>query len=208
MSLLDRAAILKFHRDRIGDFGSGSVEALGWRNLHTQTTRFEALVRIGDLAGRTVLDVGCGHGDLRGFLRANGHDVEYLGLDHLPELLDVAVERYGDWLRTRFLLGDFSSADLPRTDYVLCSGALSYRQRDPDFIPRVIEKLFRTCRLGLGFNLLRSAAQADGILVAHEPARILEVCRRLTPDVTLSEGYLPDDFTVFLYRGQIRHQHL
>lgn len=204
MNLLDRAAILRFHQDRILAFGRGSVEALGWRNLHSQQQRFEALARIGDLTGRSVLDVGCGHGDLCGYLRAHGHDVEYLGLDHLPELLDVAVERYGNWPRTRFLLGDFTSAELPQADYVLCSGALSYRHRDADLIPQMLDKLFRACRLGVGFNLLSQVAQAEGILVAYDPRTTFELCRRLTLSVRLVEGYLPDDFTVFLDRSGSR----
>ena len=83
---------------------------------------------------------------------------------------------------------------------MLLSGALAYRSREPEFVFQMIAKLFAAARRGLGFNLLRRVDNEDGLLAAYEPAAIMEHCRRLTPEVVLSEGYLEHDFTVFMYR--------
>ncbi len=159
-------------------------------------------MEIADLNDHTVLDAGCGHGDLRAHLGGKFPRVQYTGLDHHAALLDVALEHYGEWPQTTFLFGDFSTATLPPSDYVLASGAISYRQQEPDAALQVISQWFAAARLGLGFNLLRRVDHTQGILTAYDPATILAHCRQLTPHVTLREGYLEDDFTVFLYRDR------
>lgn len=205
MTALDRAAIFDYHRVCLEAFGSGSSAALGWKTARSQTARFEVLAEIGDLDGRSVLDVGCGHGDLRGFLGERFPDVEYLGLEHFEPFLEVAAERYGQLPRTRFLLGDFTTAALPEVDYVLASGALGYRSEQPGFALTMIEKLYAACRVALGVNMLahlpdRPGGQ-EGVLVAHDRDAVVARCRQLAPRVTLRDGYFEEDFTVFLYRG-------
>ncbi|OYW78229.1 MAG: hypothetical protein B7Z37_00010 [Verrucomicrobia bacterium 12-59-8] len=162
--------------------------------------RFEVLAEIADLNGRSVLDAGCGHGDLCALLGEKYPQVHYLGIDHVQPFLEVATANYGDWPNTTFCLGDFTTAALPTMDYVFASGALSYRSRDPDFVFQMITKLFSTARLGFAFNLLRHVENPDSILAAYEPTAILDHCRRLTPNVVLREDYLEDDFTVLMYR--------
>jgi hypothetical protein len=63
----------------------------------------------------------------------------------------------------------------------------------------MIEKLFHTCRKGLGFNLLSNVDPPNGLLTAYKPDFILEYCRQLTPNVIFTDGYRPNDFTIFMY---------
>lgn len=200
MNPIDRATILSFHKERIRNFGRGSAEALGWKALESQHCRFEQLAQIGDLSDCSILDVGCGHGDMRAYFGEIYPRLRYAGIEQMRPFLEVAAERYGDQTDTTFYLGDFSTTSLPVFDYVLASGALGYRSRDPDFVFRMITRLFANCRLGFGFNMMRRVPQPDGILAAYDPDLIVAHCRGLTPSVVLHEGYLEDDFTVFMYR--------
>jgi SAM-dependent methyltransferase len=200
MEFVDRSVIYRYHQERIEMFGAGTTSALGWKAEENQTKRFEILSQIGDMNGLSVLDVGCGHGDLRGYLGKKYPGLRYAGLDQMEEFLDVATERYGDLPDTTFYLGDCWTADLPNMDYVLACGLLAYRNSKPDFIFRMIDKLFASCRLGLGFNLLKKVDQPGGLLVDYDPQAILNYCRELTPKVVLREGYADDDFTIFMYQ--------
>ncbi len=199
MDFIDRSVIYRYHKERIEMFGAGTTDALGWKKPENQRKRFEILSQIGDMNGLSVLDAGCGHGDLRGFLAEKYPGVRYAGIDQMEELLDIATERYGSLPGTTFYLGDCWTADLPNMDYVLASGLLAYRNSRQDFIFRMIDKLFATARLGLGFNLLKKVDDPGGLLVDYEPHVILNYCLQLTPKVALREGYADDDFTILMY---------
>jgi magnesium-protoporphyrin O-methyltransferase len=80
----------------------------------------EALAEAG-LAGRTVLDVGCGIGDLAMAMLARGA-ASATGFDLSPKAIEQAralAERRGLSERTTFEIGDGSTADLPSADVVV-----------------------------------------------------------------------------------------
>lgn len=200
MSLIDTVAIHKYHLDRIRRYGPDSSRSLGWKTPEGQEARFKVLCEIADLTDRSILDVGCGHGDLRAYIAEKFLRTRYLGIDQVESFLDIAIKKYGHLPETSFFHGDFSKAELPATDYILACGALSYRNSDPDFVFSTISKLFGTCRIGFGFNMLSKIESTDGILVAYEPRLILEHCRSLTTNVVFREGYYEEDFTVMVYK--------
>jgi SAM-dependent methyltransferase len=200
MNLSDTAGIILFHRARAQHFGNDTAQALGWTSAETQQARFEALAGIGNMQGKEVLDIGCGHGDLLALIRTKYGQLKYTGIDHAPAFIKIATERYGSIADTNFLLADFWSAPLPETDYVLASGALSYRHSDAEFVYKMIAKMFATCQLGLAFNLLSNTEREDGVLVAYNPQEILAYCKTLATRAELIEGYLTNDFTLYLYR--------
>ena len=199
MALLDTAGIFRFHKEQIKIYGAGTSEALGWENLEGQLQRFEILSGIGDLNHRSVLDAGCGHGDLRGYLQEKFPHVRYFGVEQMPELLDIASERYASLPETLFFQGDFTNAELPVTDYILLSGSLNYINSDPLFVLKTIEKLFNNCRIAFGFNLLSYADPAQGLIVSYKPAFIREYCERLSKQVHFFDHYKPNDYTIFMY---------
>ena len=76
-----RAALL--YRDGFG--------SLLWASPETQSIRFEAIERLADLGGKSVLDVGCGRADLYDFLHARGIQVaDYIGIEAVPALAEAA----------------------------------------------------------------------------------------------------------------------
>ncbi|WP_448699236.1 class I SAM-dependent methyltransferase [Mucilaginibacter sp. AW1-3] len=199
MSLIDWANIYRFNLFCLAEHGEGNTRSLGWRDDHSQLSRFAMLVGIGDMNGCSVLDVGCGHGDLRVYLDDKYPDINYTGIDQMEDFLTIAVKRYDDLPRTNFLYGDFCTVDLPKSDYVLASGSLNYYNNDPEFIYKIIAKLFNTCKIALGFNLLGDIAP-NGLLVAYDVDAITNYCRMLSSKVIVHQGYSDDDFTVWMYR--------
>lgn len=199
MDLLDQANIFRFHNNLISRFGSGTIEALGWNEPAGQQARFKVLSGIGQLDNYSVLDAGCGYGDLYECLIELYPQLRYYGVEQIPGILKEALDRYSHLPNTYFFEGDFSAADLPMVDYVIASGSLNYRNSDNLFVLKTIEKLFNTSRIGFGFNLLRTIEPPDGFLEAYNPVYITEFCRKLTSRVTLIEDYYETDYTVFMY---------
>src|SRR5476651_2597637 len=115
MNIVDKAIMNNYHEMRVKDFGAGTPEALGWLDKTSQSLRFFMLADIGDMNNRSVLDVGCGYGDLRGFLGTQYPFLHYTGIDQSESFLTLAAQRY-NLPNTTFLLGDFVNTDLPPAD--------------------------------------------------------------------------------------------
>src|SRR5689334_22773148 len=99
------------------------VRSVGWKSREDQTLRFKILREIGVRAGDSVCDVGCGFGDLQGYLVETVGPISYLGLDISAELVEIAKQRHPD---LRFVLGDILAETYTDTaDWHLLSGALS-----------------------------------------------------------------------------------
>jgi len=199
MNLIDSITLRHFHKTCIKIAGAGTVDALGWQNQNSQQVRFGMLAGMSDMGGCSVLDAGCGHGDLCVYLHNKYPHVQYTGIDIMQEFLAVAGERCAHLPNTSFIHGDFFTTALPAVDYVLASGSLSYRNTKPRFVFRAITKLFATSRVAFGFNLLRSVKGGPGLIATYQPAAIMQHCHTLTTKVALHQGYFNDDFTVWMY---------
>ena len=199
MNLLDTAAIFRFHQSLIHTNGEGSVAALGWKSLEAQQARYRVLSTIANLNDCSVMDAGCGHGDLRNYLGGIYPGLRYFGIEKIPALLNIAIERCCNLPETVFFEGDFSTAALPITDYIIACGSLSYRNSDDMYIFKMIEKLFAYCLKGFGFNLLSKTERPNEIITSYNPAIILDFCHKITSKVNFTEGYWENDFTVMMY---------
>lgn len=199
-SLEDSAKIFRYHRDLIKFHGTDSPYALGWRNDHDQLVRFEALIQIADLNGKSILDAGCGYADLYPYLKQRFPGMGYYcGVEQIPELVNEAIRRYANLPDTNFLPRSFLHGNLPVKDYVFASGSLNYGSANPGFVFDAISRLYNACSSGLAFNLLKFMP-ADGTLVAYEPEDILAYCHTLSHHVVFKDDYAPEDFTIFMYR--------
>ena len=198
--MLDKLYIQKFHEDKIEKYGSESAQSLAWFSEDDQIKRFEILAQIGDLNNCSVLDIGCGNGDLCYYLSQHFANVSYHGIDMISAFLDNAIEKNKDFPTATFYLGDFMQGTLPVVDYVLVSGSLNYKNSDPDFIFKAIAHLYADCNIALGFNLLSETINLDGILIAYQPSKIIAYCQTLSARVLLKEEYEENDFTVMMYK--------
>jgi len=202
MALKDIATIKAYHEERIARFGADASEALGWKACSKQPSRFLDFEQLGDFNGRSVLDIGCGHGDLIDFLSERTENFSYTGIDQAEEFLRIALQRHSKDSRARFLLGEFGSTVLPRSDFVICCGSLNYRNSDVGYLHRMIVRLFEASTIGTAISLLSKVDFPDGVLVSYTPEKVLDFCRQITPYCTLIESSKGDSFTLFLYHKE------
>jgi len=150
-----------------------------------------------------VLDVGCGFGDLYGFMKQQGIVTDYTGIDLSVELIEKGSELYPD---ANFFCGDlFDFKPAAQSfDYVVLSGALNEAMADiGKYSKQVIETMYQTCRKGLAFNLLNANDQQianSWSLKSFFPNEVLAFCRQLSSDCQLRDDYLSNDFTILMPR--------
>lgn len=166
-----------------------------------QRFRFQKLMDIADLRNRRILDLGCGIGDFYPHLIEKFGQLDYTGVDLVPEMVDFATKKYPG---ARFLCRDLFGDRLKETfDYVLISGVFNNALSDCDpFMRELLALAFQSCTLGLGFNFLsRHVNFTDPEMAYYDPAKVLEFCvQNLTRKVVLHHHYERVDVAVFAYR--------
>lgn len=198
MNIIEKARVQAFHRHRLPE---GGTHALGFREPKNQTLRFQKLIEWGDMSGLTIMDLGCGYGDLKPFLDQKFSEIYYLGVDFLPNFIEGANERYGHLANSQFICADFMTAGLPEVDIVLASGSLNYRSTNVLHPWQSISTMWNLARKGIAFNLLdKKHFLEDELLVGYDPHEVINFCRQLCANVTCIQDYLPDDFTVLMYK--------
>ncbi|MFZ6720359.1 class I SAM-dependent methyltransferase [Undibacterium sp. Ji49W] len=196
MKLLEKASVQAFHRHRLG---GSSLQALGFRGPESQTKRFETLCTWGDFSGCSILDLGCGYGDLKPFLDQRYNKLIYLGVDFLKEFVEAAQERLGHLPNTQFFQSDFLTTGLPEVDIVIASGSLNYRSENVLHPWQIISQMWKVAGKGVAFNLLDAEVFGqDEMLCGYIKDEVLTYCRKLDPQAELISGYLPDDFTILM----------
>jgi len=191
----------RWYEDKVRRYGFDH-RGLGFRNQSSQQKRFEALLALGDFDNRRLLDVGCGFGDFLQFLWDRGVRPIYTGLDICEPMAARGRERFAPE-QGRFITGDVleHQPDEPY-DFVVASGifgldATGARER----IRPTVERMFGWARVGAAANFLsrRSPTPAEA-RVYVDPSEMLQLGLALTPAARLDHGYLPNDFTLHLYK--------
>lgn len=202
MNLIERATVIHFHRHRIGQFGLDNVRALGWVSERSQASRFEAVAQAADFNGSSVLDLGCGTGDLKAFLDTRFAGVSYLGIDQVPEFVVQARARYASDPHAAFELGDFGSLMFPRVDHVVACGSLSYRSSSPHHVFGAIAKMFASAAQTVVFSVLDERHFPEHpLLVGHPVDEVMAFCQKLSPRVSLVRGAQPEAVTFVMGTG-------
>lgn len=205
LDLSSRRKLITLYERSLRQHGP-TVGALRWNSEHSQRTRFAVLLEAAGTSaweGASLADIGCGLGDLYGFLRDQGRHVDYVGYDIVPAMVAAASQKYPE---ARFSVRDILQEGLGRPfDYVMASGTFNLRVAQHDrFLRRMIAVMYEECRRAVAFNLLAlspfQAFPANDLYYEAEPEKILAYCRTLCDEVELREGYLAWDFTVFMYK--------
>ncbi len=98
---------------------------------NSQEVRFAAVWRLLTPVPESLLDLGCGFGDLLGFLRRKGWRGHYSGIDFMPDFIQAARQRYRDDPAAAFLQGHLLEANLLPKSFDACvSNGLCNNKRE------------------------------------------------------------------------------
>ncbi|MGF1746989.1 class I SAM-dependent methyltransferase [Vibrio minamisatsumaniensis] len=198
MHWLDRWKVYRYHRKQTDRSKGDKAKALGWTSEESQLCRFEVIARSADFEKRSVLDLGCGYGELFELLGSIYRIRSYTGVDLHAGFLKMAKQQYSQ-AGCQFLLGDMSKMPLEAHDVVIASGSLNYISRDPDYLTNMITRMFGLANQTVIFNLLNSKKYPSRhTLMSYHPRGVFRFCKTLCNDVTLIEGYADGDFTIVM----------
>ncbi len=184
------------------------AKSVQWSDKESQFKRFEALLQVENEIS-SIIDLGCGFGDLYEYLQLNNFNGKYLGLDNVDEFIDAAKERFSDGT-AEFKKFDINTSKIPKGyDYIILSGVFNNKfDGNRDFMINTINEMFKKCEKGIAFNAMSTYVdyQADDLYYTN-PLEIFDYCKlNLTRKVVLKHDYIvkkgsiPFEYTIFLYK--------
>jgi len=192
------------------------VKTLGWGSLEQQTVRFnEALNGIDFTNIKTVLDIGCGFGDLLAIMIHKGIQLnKYIGWDVNPDLIKEAKKIWeGIKVTNEFNVVNIAETNLESevADAGVMLGVLSLNLRGKydnyAYSELLIKKAFRCVKKLLVVDFLSEKITdtypREDFVFYHDPAQMLELAFTLTPNVLLKHNYQPipqKEFMLYLYK--------
>jgi len=185
----------------------------GWRDEAGKSKRLDIIARtvaqdtdyvIADSV--SLLDVGCGTGDLIGELDTFvPMPVNYVGIDCVPAMIGMAKDKWLDTRITapggrrlgakglahpRFIMDDFLTVPaFPDTyDYVVCSGAMNFLPEPVQF--RYVSKMCLVAKRMVALNAQKVSIQTAQVWAGYFGVKEFQI----------RVGYLPDDITVTFWK--------
>ena len=95
------------------------------QNLFYRRVHARLLKRVGAISPETILDVGCGTGELFDKTSKRWPNAHYVGLDLSAEMLAVGEEKYRGNARVSFLEGSAEDIELPDNSIGLLTNTIS-----------------------------------------------------------------------------------
>ena len=198
----DSRAAVERYRARFAQFAR-SPQTLGWRP-QTQEVRFAAFVAgFSIVTPESVLDIGCGFGDLLAFLRARGWAGDYLGVDIVPEFISEAQTHFAADSRAEFQCLDFmeNPGALIR-DAAFASGLLNHKRGDAHeaYMQRFIGAVAKSSRRYAAIDFISDTSdRRRDDLFYHKPGDVLQIGLKHTKRAELDHSYMPYEFMLKLW---------
>ena len=199
------------YQGRFNELGE-TPKALGWGGKEDQIERFEVMCQNADFSGKTVMDIGCGFADWYEFMKLKDVNCNYIGVDIIPEFLDICRRKYPDAI---FIEGNIMTEGdkLPKADIVITNGTLNFKQKDidnriytRDFISCAYEKANEMIIVDFLSTQLTSTYPREDSVYYHDPKEMLEIAFSFTDDIKLVHNYKPipqKEAMLFMYKKEV-----
>lgn len=185
---------------RLANTKSG-VSRVGWLDALQQGVQFEILLDLTISPTASILDVGCGTGDLLATLINNGFEGAYTGIDLHPPFIAEAQNRFAERPQTCFIAGDSTALDLAPHDFIFSSGLFDYAT--PDSLKRwqrIIQQLWPLANLALAWNGYYQQPANRRDMWAADLAAITDACQTLSNFWHLRADYAPSHYTATIFK--------
>ena len=202
MSSINYENINHFYSERYKANGY-SPKSLGW-DKGKQDIRFEILTSQYDFRGKSLLDIGCGCGDLAVFLDKRYASYHYTGIDLQACFIAEARKHHSQSYKCFEISDVLDFSPKESFDYAVASGTFNLALRGIDkyeYLNLVFAKTFKLCRDGFAFDFLSDKVdyQLEGNF-HYAPEKVLSIAYKYSRNVVLRNDYMPFEFALFLFK--------
>ena len=172
-----------------------------WKNRKSQYLRFLYLSKVIKKNNFSLIDFGCGDGEIVKYLNKNKIKVKsYYGYDISEEMIKVAKKKYISNNIKFFNTAKFKK----KSDYIISSGLFNVKLSNPNkswlkYILKNIDKMDKYSKKGFAFNILSAFShpkkRSDRLYYA-DPAKLFNYVKQINNNVTLYHDYHLYEFTI------------
>lgn len=195
--------VRRYYEDKLQTHGV-SPRGVDWKDAQSQELRFKQFLGLfPQNQPFGVLDFGCGYAAFLEYLRGQGIQCGYAGMDLSPAMIATATERHA--LDT---LASFRCDNrITPADFIVASGVFNVRQESSladwaRYIQDNLEAIAANARLGFGVNFLSSYSDLDkqrADLYYADPLRLFDWAKRhVAKNVALLHDYGLYEFTLLV----------
>ena len=199
----DKKKCIDRYNKRLKKFGRDS-RTLGWSGGGArQHIRFKALMEIqfflkNDI--KSVLDVGCGFGDMGVYINDNHPQIKYCGIDINSSLIEMGKQN-ASYLDLREL--DVLDADVGKVDIVVESGIFNYKytsKRDDqlNYISKMLSRFQEISNFGFSADFMSTYVDYQATDNFHLfPNEGVDMLKKICNNVVLRHDYLRYEFCLY-----------
>ena len=181
----------------IDNHNKNSIECVGWFDgTENSQLRFQKIYEGGIGDEDSILDVGCGVAHLHTYLKNQGWNGKYLGVDPNKKAIDMIDEDINAMHGTIEDLPDFM-----KYDWAIASGVFNLGLKEEHSF-WIIDNMISHANKGIIFNMLQ-APYEDPKYEAYYPEWIKRKLSKFDHrKIEIIEDYMGDDaeFTVYFYK--------
>ncbi len=201
MNSNDKKRIIERYNKRLQDHGF-SIDSLASGNEERRNERFKILTEIGIKSGDTILDLGCGFGDLQKYLLKNDIKVKYIGIDINEEIIKIAKKENSDLdVKVLDILNENFNESV---DYIVSTSSFNNKLNDEsnyEFVDKLLKKCYSIAKKGVAIDFLSSYVdyRVDDEVFYYEPEQLFSLAKKITKRVCLRHDYKLFEFCVYMY---------
>jgi len=203
MNQADKDIIVTRYRRRFNQHGH-SVKAVATGPKESCQIRFGVLQDVGDLQNCRILDIGCGLADFYAFLKNQQVNVDYVGVDIVPEFIQESKKLYPEQTFYCVDITEEGCLDDQRFDYAVCSQVFNNKlqyEDNLDTVACVMKKLYELVEKGFAFDFISSYVDFEEPRhYYYSPEKVFSLAKKLTKRVTLRHDYPLYEFCLYVYK--------
>lgn len=195
--------INEYYTQKVIQHGDSSL-GVDWNSKESQYLRFEQLLKVITKKKFSLLDYGCGYGELINYLNNTDFDCNYHGYDLSEEMIKKAIEKFGANDKTKFV----SVFPEENFDYTIASGIFNVKLNlasDTEWYAYIIETInlfHKISTSGFSFNALTKYSDKEYMkdyLYYADPMQLFDYCKRnFSRNVALLHDYNLYEFTILV----------
>lgn len=196
--------VAEIYSNRFNNKKLSKIKIIGWGSKKSQKLRFEVLTSGLDLNNKTVLDFGCGFGDLYSFIQEKNNNKlkKYVGIDICKEFILYNNKKYRKINNVNFLNFDLNEIKHNHYDYCFMSGTLNLKigNNYKELISK-LKMMYKMSKIACGINLLSTNVDYKNPKDFHyNPSKVIGIAQKISPKFIIRHDYPLYEFTLHLFK--------